>query len=470
MVIRGNIRGNGKQLAHYLTSKQENERIQILEVAGRKNASESYLQQTMLGMSLLSELTKTTKGLYHAQINPAYTEDKKMTPETWQKATNILAKHLGLENQRRIIVLHTKKDRTHAHVVFERYDHQTGKIIPNRFSRLAQDRARKEMEQVFDQKPTPHRNKHRPKLKEALTALWQQTETGAEFIKAVHKRGYLLAEGVPRHPFMVVDEHGRSFDLVRQLKGVRIKEVRQRLKHEKLIPEKEAIELMRKREGDSNNSHTQQAQKIDSDKDARQERDKYYQTFIAFSENENQLINSNESADEQAAKKKEKLLRAANIFLENSESFTPSQGNAIQNQRNETGFQTASDFIQQSQEMLALSSQKDSERIDGNERMKQTVESFIEYSNEITIPSPIGSEEIINQTSEEQLEAFLQNESSLLENDKLARQQHLLNTAEQFFRNDVPLTQEPSEDEIKRLVDEQKAIRHRQKLNKRKRL
>lgn len=168
-----------------------------------------------------------------------------MTDGHWLKAADILSCQLGLDNQRRAIVLHTKKGRTHAHVVWERYDHGNGRMVSDSFSRLAQDRARKEMEQVFEQNQTPYRNKHRPELKAQLTELWNSTESGAEFIKAAGSHGYLLGEGVGRHPFMVIDENARSHDLARQLKGVRLKEIRERLRHEKLVTEKQAIELAR---------------------------------------------------------------------------------------------------------------------------------------------------------------------------------------------------------------------------------
>ncbi|MEZ0611356.1 relaxase/mobilization nuclease domain-containing protein [Fibrella sp. WM1] len=263
MVIRGNIRGNGAQLAQYLLGEGGNERIQLLEVDGREDASEHYLHQTLLSMSLTAQLSRTDKGLYHAQINPAYSEDRRMSTEDWQRAADILGHELGLSEQRRVIVLHTKKNRTHAHVVFERYDHQTGKVIDNRFSRLAQDRARKEMERVFEHAPTPHRNQHRPELKDLLTTLWQENQTGQAFINAVHDNGYLLAHGVPRHPFMVVDENGRSFDLVRQLKGIRIKEVRQRLRDLPLLPEKEAIQIMRERQESTSNATSGQRPQVD---------------------------------------------------------------------------------------------------------------------------------------------------------------------------------------------------------------
>lgn len=247
MVIRGNNRGNGSQLARYLTTKGDNEAIRILDVDGSPDATDKQLHDTLLSMSLMSELTKSDKGLYHAQINPAYGEDKAMTDSDWQQAADMLGKALGFDHQRRAIVLHEKKGRVHAHVVWERYDYQTGKMIDTSFNYHAHDRARQEMERIFAQEQTPKKNKRQPELKEHLTQLWNNTETAAEFIKQVEQSGYLLAAGVVKRPFMVVDDTGRSFDLVRQLTGIKTKAVRERLKGYYLIPEKQAIEQMRQR-------------------------------------------------------------------------------------------------------------------------------------------------------------------------------------------------------------------------------
>lgn len=242
MVIRGGTRGNGAQLARYLVTMKDNERIEILEAAGREHASPEYMRDTILSMDLMADLTKAKNSLYHAQINPAYLEDKNID---WFKAADMLGKELGFEDQRRVIVLHEKKGRTHAHVVWERYDHDTGKVKSDSFSRLAQDRARQAMELEFGHKPTPKRNEHRPKLKASLLALWNQTGTGAQFLKACKNNNYMIASGSGRNPFIVVDENGRSFDLVRQLKGVRLKDVRERLRNETLMTEKQAIVYMR---------------------------------------------------------------------------------------------------------------------------------------------------------------------------------------------------------------------------------
>lgn len=248
MVIRGRSRGNGPQLARYLLFKGENDGIQILDVNGRLQPDGQHLHQALLSMSLTSELTKSEKGLYHAQINPAYGDDKRMTGESWLQAADMLGEELGLSEQRRVIVLHSKKGRTHAHVVWERYDFEKGRMVSDSFSRLAQDRARKNMERVFEQQATPHRNVKRPEMKEALSKLWQKAKTGMEFVQEAAKSGYQIAKGIQRRPFMIVDETGRSFDLMRQLDGVNTREVRKRLKGENLIAEKDAIALVRTRQ------------------------------------------------------------------------------------------------------------------------------------------------------------------------------------------------------------------------------
>jgi hypothetical protein len=160
----------------------------------------------------------------------------------------LLEQETGFNGQRRVIVLHTKKGRTHAHLVYERYDHEKGIMKSDSFSRLAQDRARQAMEIALNHQRTPERNRSRPDMKKCLTDLWNSTASGKEFIQQASMHGYTIAAGLQRHPFIVVDKEGRSFDLVRQLENVRTREVRNRLKDEKLVGEKQAIEQIRQQQ------------------------------------------------------------------------------------------------------------------------------------------------------------------------------------------------------------------------------
>jgi hypothetical protein len=213
-------------------------------VDGRDDADKDYLFTILEGFSLNEKLTKSKQGLYHAQINPAYDEDKHMSHADWRQAADILEHALGFTDQRRVIVLHEKKERVHAHVVWERFDYQQSKMKTVSHNYKAHDTARAEMERVFSQQKTPQKNPKQPEIKERLTDLWDKTKSGEEFQAQAKEAGYRLAKGAKR-PFMAVDKNGRSFDLVRQLKGVKTKEVRERLNGLKLNDEKKTIEAIR---------------------------------------------------------------------------------------------------------------------------------------------------------------------------------------------------------------------------------
>lgn len=245
MVIRGKLRGNGSQLAGYLLKKADNDNVRLLVIEG--TVYETDLHKSLIEMSLTSELTKSDKGLYHVQICPAYGEDKSMTDDDWKKAADILENETGYAGQKRAIVLHDKKGKIHAHVVWERYSHDKEIMLPDSFSRLAQNRARLIMEQEFKHHKTQERNSKRPEMKSFLSNAWRETDDANSFVGSIKKEGYTIAAGRER-PYIVVDENGRSFDLVRHLDKIKTKEVRERFKNTKLLKEKEEISAVRTRQ------------------------------------------------------------------------------------------------------------------------------------------------------------------------------------------------------------------------------
>lgn len=271
MVIKGATRGNGKQLANYLLSQKDNSTIHILNVNGKQDSDKSDLRYSLLEWSLMSELTKSDNGLYHAQLNPAYGFDKEMSPEDWNKAADILAKHIGYEGQRRAVVLHEKKDRIHAHLVFERYDHAKGTMKSVSWNYLAHDRARHEIEKELQHNKTPHRNANQKDIKTELSALWQQHHNGKDFVRAAQEKGYSITDGYTtsggkKRPFGVVDKNGRAFDLARQIEHAKTKEIRIRLEEEKLPTERGAISAVRSRQSEINLNQVQETANDDKAK------------------------------------------------------------------------------------------------------------------------------------------------------------------------------------------------------------
>jgi hypothetical protein len=247
VVTRGGIRGNGRQLADYLLTQGDNDKVAVFDIRGTSQPDD--LRKSLIEMSLTAELSgRTKKGLYHVVINPDPEASYRMAAADWFRAAEIMEQQAGFTGQKRVMVLHEKKGRIHAHVAWERYNHETGKMIPNKHSRLAQNRARIQMEQEFSHTRTPEHNIKRPELRKLITELWQQTPDGNSFVKALSKKGITAAKGETRRPFMAVDDTGRSFNLVRELKGVDTKEVRERLKGISIKPEKQVIEVIRDRQ------------------------------------------------------------------------------------------------------------------------------------------------------------------------------------------------------------------------------
>lgn len=251
MVIKGKCRGNGNQLASYLLS-DKNDKAEILEITG--TTAPNDLNRSLVEMALSAISTKSQAGLYHAQINPDPREPG-MTKEAWLKSVDILAKELGLEGQRRAIVLHEKDGRTHAHVVFERYQEGRGKnqqgiLWDDKGNYEKHYKASRAIEQVLGHERTPEKsdvkqtqNKRNLDVKKELTELWNKHTDPQKFIKEAEKLGYTVAQGEDRRPYKVITSDGKSLDLTRQLEKIITKDVTERLNpiRKSLKTEKEAL-------------------------------------------------------------------------------------------------------------------------------------------------------------------------------------------------------------------------------------
>lgn len=182
-------------------------------------------------MSLTCELSgRTTKGLYHVVINPRPGEDRMMTPEQWRRAVEIIEQQRGLVGKKRVMVMHKKHGRLHLHAVWERYNDDTGLMNCNKHSHRGLKHCRRMMEIEFGHKLTAEKNQERPALRLLLADLWQQQPTGRGFLECVERAGYTIARQNGRRPYVIINSKGRSFELVKEIPGVRTRQVRERLK------------------------------------------------------------------------------------------------------------------------------------------------------------------------------------------------------------------------------------------------
>lgn len=229
MVIKGKTRGNGKQLGEYLIDKgsRVNDFVTVLDVRG---TSTRRPKEALIEMSLMGELTKGEKTLYHAQINPAIGEDRGMNYNSWVLAADALEKELKLTDQSRVIVLHEKKGRIHAHVVWQR--EKDGKLISDSHSFKAHDRARAFVEKTLNH----NRTKQKFDEKQILTHAWNNSLDGKDFLRRLDELSYGVGKSEGRRPYKLVDSNGVESDLTRQLNGIRLSQVENRFQQIEHLP------------------------------------------------------------------------------------------------------------------------------------------------------------------------------------------------------------------------------------------
>lgn len=228
MIVKGRCRGNGAQLAAYLLNTQENDRAEFLAVQG---ATSNDPRRALLEMSLSSELTGRTKnGLYHCQLSPRESEAADMTHEQKMRSVEIMAERLGMEGHKWALFEHEKEGRTHLHLVFERYNHETGRMWDDNKNYAKHQTAARQMEIEFGWQLTHEHKNHLDKdVKDHITDLWIESDNGAGFVQSMHKAGFEVTQGIDKRPYQVVDQYGTVHDLTRQLQGFKQADVSQYL-------------------------------------------------------------------------------------------------------------------------------------------------------------------------------------------------------------------------------------------------
>lgn len=247
MIIKGGSRAAPKQLGRHLLRTDTNERVQILEL----QSPIGDLTEALRDWQFLAGGTRGEKGLYHANIDPdaRYT----MTPDQWRRAVEVLEEKLGFQGQPRAVVLHEKHGRQHIHVVWQRTDIEAMKLRPDSHNYRKHEEASLALEMEFGHEHVPGKHAKRdrekqpeiPKAafnqaewqqaeraaidprerKEAITKLYEQSDSGLALKAALEEHGYILAQG-DRRDFVIVDQDGQIHSLGRQI-GIKAKDLRE---------------------------------------------------------------------------------------------------------------------------------------------------------------------------------------------------------------------------------------------------
>lgn len=264
MILKGGARSSGAFFSKHLLKAEDNERVSVVEIRGllADTVPEAFQEMRMVAAG-----TKADNYFYHLSINPR--EDEQLTPDQWERATDVAEEHLGLTDQPRMVIEHEKHGRVHRHIVWSRVDIDSMTVIPANNNYLAHDHTRLQLEQEFSHEPTPPTpepalRKSReiadwenfraaesgidPKeMKAEITQLWQQSDGGRAFQAAIEEKGYLLAKG-DRRDFVLIDPEGDVHSLARRIDGAKAADIRAKmgdLDRDSLMSAKEASAWMK---------------------------------------------------------------------------------------------------------------------------------------------------------------------------------------------------------------------------------
>jgi hypothetical protein len=257
MILKGNQRGGGQQLAAHLLNSFDNERVEIADLRG---SVAQDLSGAFSEWFAHSRATRCRKYLYSLSLNPDNTQGG-ISREQYLDLIGRTERSLKLIDQPRAVVFHVKEGREHCHVVWSRIDTSGQRI---RSVQIAHDRLKLRAvvlafarehdlklppgmrqgksgeRRAFNHTARPEdlgekQQQERTGISKAarmeeIAACWKDTMDGQSFIKALEGKHYHLARGDQRD-YVIVDLFGEVHSLSRQLAGTaRSKDLRERLK------------------------------------------------------------------------------------------------------------------------------------------------------------------------------------------------------------------------------------------------
>jgi len=225
MILEGNARGHGAELAYHLLNERDNDHVRLHNLEG-------FVSDDLRGAFLESEAislgTQCQKYLFSLSLNPP--TEAQVPIEAFEEVIARIEIKLGLKGQPRAVVFHEKLGRSHAHVVWSRIDVATMKAIqlPHFKRKLmaisrelylehgwdlpagfldheARDPNRYSREEAGQAKRTKSDS---AALKAMFRACWERSDSRAGFAAALLDQGYVLARG-SRRGFVAVDRRAR---------------------------------------------------------------------------------------------------------------------------------------------------------------------------------------------------------------------------------------------------------------------
>ncbi|WP_052341656.1 relaxase/mobilization nuclease domain-containing protein [Salinarimonas rosea] len=248
MILKGNQRSGGEDLASHLMNIYDNDAMELASVRG---TIAQDLHGAFAEFEAMATGTRCKQSLYSLSINPS----EPMSRAQYETAIERIEDRLGLNGQPRAVVFHVKEGREHCHVVWSRIDTVQMKAVQLSHDRQKLRSVAQELAQEFGHELPDGLAKNRgaqrydqidqavktAELAQAelsgldathrraeITAAYEGSDSAQSFVDALWERGYQLARGDKRG-FVVVDRAGQVHSLARQVNGARAKDVQARL-------------------------------------------------------------------------------------------------------------------------------------------------------------------------------------------------------------------------------------------------
>ena len=244
MILKGSQRAGASALADHLMNARDNDHIHILELSGFVS---NDVHGALLETHAISKATRCQQYMFSLSLNPP--QDHIATEDQFLDAANRAEERLGLSGQARAIIIHEKKGRRHAHVVWSRIDADALKAInlPH-FKTKLRDLSRdlfldhgwvlpdglatygnksplnftlEEWQQAKRQGIDPR------EIKQTFQQAWERCDSQIGFKNALEERGYFLAKG-DRRGFVALDVDGNIYAIAKWT-GLKAKEVKAKL-------------------------------------------------------------------------------------------------------------------------------------------------------------------------------------------------------------------------------------------------
>ncbi|MBL1419299.1 MAG: relaxase [Alphaproteobacteria bacterium] len=258
MILKGSQRAGAMHLGKHLL-KQENEHIEVHQIRG-------FIANDIMGAMKESQAiargTKCKQHVFSLSLNPP--EAETISTADFEKAVDKIGDYLGLGQQPRIIVIHEKEGRRHAHCVWSRIKSSEMKAVQlSHYKNKLQEKSRELFLEHGWKMPDGllHKGQRNPlnftlsewqqakrigrdakSIKSSLQDCWSNSDDKASFEHALKDQGYYLARG-DRRGFVAVTYEGEVLSLSR-MTGQKSKTIKERLGDVDLLPSVDQIKQL----------------------------------------------------------------------------------------------------------------------------------------------------------------------------------------------------------------------------------